>query len=92
MLTNDDILMTLGKKILGYLFYLLGILCVLSVVGNILNILTGNISETTIGKVENLFALLFAGFLAYIFFKNGNKFLKKKPKDEIEQIGNNGLD
>ncbi|WP_299883455.1 hypothetical protein [uncultured Lacinutrix sp.] len=77
------------RIILGYIFYLLGILFGFSVVGNIFRFLTGSFSKTTIGIIEDLLAILIAGFLAYIFIKYGNKFLKKKPEDNINQIGNN---
>lgn len=42
---------------------------------------------STIEKAEVLTALVLAGFLAYIFFKYSNKWLRKKPKDEIDEIG-----
>jgi hypothetical protein len=75
------------KKILGYLFYLLGIIFSMSVLGNIMSLMSGRRSETTIEKFENLFALVIAGVLAYVLFKYAKKWTTKKSKDEIEEIG-----
>lgn len=81
----------MGKKILAYLFRLLGILCVLSVIGNIMGLLTGKLTGTTnIEKVEYLGALFLAGLLAYVFFKYSNKWLRKKQNNEIDNIGKEG--
>lgn len=79
----------MGKKILAYLFRFLGILCILSIIGNIMGLLSGKLFRTsTVEKFENIGALFLAGFLAYIFFKYSNKWLRKKPKNEIDDIGN----
>ena len=81
----------MGKKILAYFLRFLGILFVLSIIGNVMGLLTGKlIGTSTVEKFENLTALVLAGFLVYICFKYSNKLFKKKPKDEIEDIGKEG--
>jgi len=74
------------KKVFGYLFYLLGVLFVMSFIGNIMR---GFQAESGIEIFERIAALLFAGGLAFVFFKYANKWTrKKKPvKSEIDNIG-----
>ena len=74
----------MGKKILGYLFYLLGILCVMSVIGNIMGFLSGKEVDTNIQLLEEVFALVLAGFLSYVFFKYGKKWTSKNKATKKE--------
>ena len=71
------------KKVLGYLFYVFGVFFTLSVIGNLMRFFV----KRDVGTFETIFAILFAGFLAYVFFKYAVKWTKKKPKIEIEDIG-----
>lgn len=74
------------KKILGYLFYPIGVLFVLSFIGNVTRSFQ---AETTIGIAERVAALLISVGLAFVFFKYAKKWTKKKSsvKSEIDSIG-----
>lgn len=54
---------------------------------NLIRFLSGEISKTIAGKLEDFFAIIIAALLAFFFFKWGNKLFKKKLVDEIDQIG-----
>lgn len=75
------------KKVLGYLFYVFGVFFTLSVIGNLMRFFVKRDFGPDVGTFETIFAILFAGFIAYVFFKYAVKWTKKKPKIEIEDIG-----
>ncbi|MFT4610998.1 MAG: hypothetical protein ACJA1H_000602 [Glaciecola sp.] len=79
----------MGKKILGYFFFVLGILCILSFIGNVISLIIGRKGETTTEFHELIMAILITVFLGFLFFKYGYKWTKKKPNttDEIDHIG-----
>lgn len=68
------------KTFSGYLLRLLGLLFAISCIGNILNIVRGDLPESTIGKVEIIAALIIAAIVSYICFKYGNRKL-----DEVKR-------
>ena len=76
------------KKILGYFFYLLGALCVLSFIGNLMRWFQASNLTSAIQKGERFGAMVFAGVLAYLFFKYARKWTNKKTNSEINDIGN----
>lgn len=79
----------MGKKIIGYVFFLLGILCVLSFIGNIISLIIGRRRNTNTEFYEIVAALVITVFLGFIFFKYGYKWTKLKPQDidDIDSIG-----
>ncbi|MEM5564990.1 hypothetical protein WNY78_07735 [Psychroserpens sp. AS72] len=80
----------MGKIILGYLFLFLGILCVLSFIGNIFSLLIGRKGTSSTESFEVIGAIVITAILCFVFFKYGHKWTKKKSKvkDEIDSIGN----
>ncbi|WP_203256555.1 hypothetical protein [Hyunsoonleella ulvae] len=79
------------KKVWAYFIRLLGVFFILSIIGNIMGLLSGKlIGTSTVEKFEHLTALALAGLLAYLCFRYSNKLLRKKPKDEIDNIGKEG--
>nr|WP_321228020.1 hypothetical protein [uncultured Psychroserpens sp.] len=79
----------MGKKILGYLFLLFGILCVFSFIGNVIGLFIGRKGTSTTESFEIIGAIVITAILGYLFFKYGNKWTRKKSKvkDEIDSIG-----
>jgi predicted MFS family arabinose efflux permease len=58
----------MGKKNLGYIFFLLG---VLSFIGNIISLIIGRRGENTTEFFEVLTAIVITILLGFIFFKYG---------------------
>ncbi|WP_026755342.1 hypothetical protein [Sediminibacter sp. Hel_I_10] len=75
----------MGKKILAYVFFLLGILCILSIIGNVISLIIGRKEPT----YEIISAVLMAGTFAFVLFKYGLKWTSKKQTSEIDHIGHN---
>jgi len=79
----------MGKKIIGYVFFLLGILCVLSFIVNIISLIIGRRGNTNTEFYEIVAAVVITVFLDFIFFKYCYKWTKRKPQDidDIDSIG-----
>lgn len=76
------------KKILGVFFFLFGILCVLSAIGNVLSLVIGRRGESTIETAEIITAIVLTVVFGFLFFKYALKWTSKQtPKEEIEDIG-----
>ncbi|WP_187388275.1 hypothetical protein [Seonamhaeicola marinus] len=56
-----------------------------------MGLLSGKLIGTSrVEKFEYLTALLLACLLTYLCFRYSNRLLRKKPKDEIDNIGKEG--
>jgi len=76
------------KKVLGYLFYALGILFVLGVIfGSIPKVFSSFLTKEFSYILGQLLGLFFTSFIIYILFKYGRKWTKKQPKLEIDSLG-----
>ena len=72
------------KKILGYLFYLLGVLFIMSFIGGVFSWFQMPSDVAGIEKAERIFAIILAGVLVKVFFKYANKWTSNKELNEIK--------
>jgi len=77
------------KKILGVLFFLFGIICILSIIGNVLRLIIGE-KEAVNNQATVIIAIIFCVILGFFFFKYSIKWMRRKKvdQDKIEDIGN----
>ncbi len=76
------------RKIIGYVFYLLSVIFILSIIGQIISLSIGRTSF----KITSVFSILLSIFLIYIFLKYAREWTKPKVIEEIHKIGNNDLE
>ncbi|MBX2827930.1 MAG: hypothetical protein KTR22_07195 [Flavobacteriaceae bacterium] len=88
--------MHIFKKVLGVVFILMGIPLTLSlavqiptVLGNVLSIFSASNAQEVGYGIGSLVAFLFFGFIVYLLFRFGIKWLKapKKKIDPIDSVG-----
>lgn len=75
------------KRILGFVLFPLGILFIISFIGNIYVLLSTGIPDTNLGKYAVLMALVMTVVFVTLCFKYGIKWTKKQPKLEVDNIG-----
>ncbi len=73
------------KTAIGYFIRLLGIFFALSVIGNLILLIKGDVPENTTGKFENIAALIIAGVLSFLCFKYSNRKFDKLKAERLKK-------